>query len=204
MNKAFLVIIFLLFSYTLFSNNQYSLHELPDDNYARLFVFFENYEYESNDFKSRFILPIIIFGAIFLNIIRKLDKKNFIESIKEKSFTIIIVVLFSSFWLLNWYPSHIKSNNKFEEKFQQYKKLYENKNYQVIEGIVEVLYEQPASGHAPGDKIKINDEIFEFSYFIANALYYHNTIAHNGVLIHGRNVRLHHIDNKIIEIFDIK
>jgi hypothetical protein len=52
----------------------------------------------------------------------------------------------------------------------------------VQEGIVQVVCKQPARGHAPGDRIRIGDREFQYSYF-------ESSLAYNRTIAHGANAR---------------
>ena len=67
---------------------------------------------------------------------------------------------------------------------------------QVVEGTVEVLHEQPYSGHASGDRIRIGGREFEVNHYLST-LGYNRTIAHGGVLKNGVRARLH-VDGPMI------
>ena len=82
--------------------------------------------------------------------------------------------------------------------------IYTNEQYQIAEGQVHVMREEPYKVHAPGDMISIGGVVFEYSYFATNAPYYHQTIAHGGVLTQNKLVRVHHYKDKIIEIFAVE
>ncbi len=67
---------------------------------------------------------------------------------------------------------------------------------QVLEGIVEVLHEQPSAGHDSGDRIRIGGREFEVNYYYST-LGYNRTISHGGQLKNGVYARLH-IDGPMI------
>ena len=79
---------------------------------------------------------------------------------------------------------------------------YRDKRYEIVEGPVEVLHQQPASGHTKGDVIRVNGKEFEVNYFYATPAY-HYTIAHKGVLNAGIYARLYYFDGEILRV-DIK
>ncbi|MBB6482730.1 hypothetical protein [Spirochaeta isovalerica] len=60
----------------------------------------------------------------------------------------------------------------------------------VIEGTINVQFEQPESGHAGGDIIQIDKYIFKINYF-SSTLYYHNSIAHKGILTSGKYLKIY-------------
>ena len=69
----------------------------------------------------------------------------------------------------------------------------------IVEGTVSVLYEQPGSGHASGDRIRIGDKEFVYSYF-HETVAYHRTVAHGGALINGATARLHYLADTILKV----
>lgn len=81
-------------------------------------------------------------------------------------------------------------------------KLYENKSYKVVEGVVSVIHEQPKSGHDKGDIITINGKEFEINYFVMTHAY-SQTIAHGGVLKEGVYAKVFYYDDRILRI-DVK
>jgi len=76
---------------------------------------------------------------------------------------------------------------------------YEKGRYEVSEGIVAVLREQPAHGHASGDRIVVDGKPFEVNYFYATPAY-RQTIAHGGALQAGVYGRLSHVDGEIVRV----
>ena len=95
---------------------------------------------------------------------------------------------FSSFWL---YLS-LRNAREFNDALKMGR-------CDVIEGVVTVLHEQPRSGHASGDRIRIGNKEFQFSYF-TSGLSYDRTISHGGVLTNGATARLHYLDNAILKV----
>ncbi len=198
--KIVILSLLILFSTALYCQSN-SVSEKTDNN--QIFIFFENYEIERNELIGRLILPIIVFGIIIINALRSSKKSENEEQGDRKKIPIIFILFFTIIWSIVWYPSHISSFLNLNKKLSIITNIYENEQFEVTEGVIEVLFEQPHGGHAPGDKIKINNRTFEFSYFISNALYYHNTIAHDGLLIDGKTVKLHNFKGKIYEIYEV-
>lgn len=71
-------------------------------------------------------------------------------------------------------------------------KLFEDKNVEIIEGIVNVEFEQLAAGHTGGDIVHIDSKTFEIHYFYST-YFYNESIAHGGFLKQGEHVRIHYI-----------
>jgi hypothetical protein len=79
---------------------------------------------------------------------------------------------------------------------------FQQKRYDIIEGKVAVLHEQPETGHDKGDIVKVGNIKFTINYFTpTNA--YKQTIAHGGVLKDGVYARVYYYEGKILRI-DIK
>src|SRR5439155_15394148 len=87
--------------------------------------------------------------------------------------------VFVTCWALFWLYLH-----NFPFVFRHINSLvgaYRQGHYEVVEGPVQVLHEQPATGHTKGDIITVNGKQFEVNYFYLTPAY-HNTLAHGGVL----------------------
>ena len=76
---------------------------------------------------------------------------------------------------------------------------YGDGKYQITEGVVHVVHEQPKTGHTKGDIIKIDDKTFEINFYGGTSAY-SQTIAHGGVLREGVYARLYHYKGKIIRV----
>src|SRR5262249_20878944 len=73
-------------------------------------------------------------------------------------------------------------------------RAYRDGQYQVAEGPVQVLHEQPATGHTKGDIITVNGKQFEVNYIYATPAY-RNTLAHGGVLKGDVYARVYYCNN---------
>jgi len=71
---------------------------------------------------------------------------------------------------------------------------YRDGRYQIVEGQVQVLHEQPATGHTKGDIITVHGKQFEVNYFYLTPAY-RNTVAHGGVLQSGVYARIYYYNN---------
>jgi hypothetical protein len=78
-------------------------------------------------------------------------------------------------------------------------KAYRDGQYQVAEGQVQVLHEQPATGHTKGDIIAVNGKQFEVNYFYVTPAY-RNTLAHGGVLGSGAYARIYYHNGEILRV----
>jgi len=105
----------------------------------------------------------------------------------------IFVIAWGLFWLhLHNFPYVFGHINKLV-------KAYRDGQYQVVEGPVQMLYEQPATGHTKGDIITVNGKQFEVNYFYLTPAY-RNTLAHGGVLGGGVYARLYYYDGEILRV----
>jgi hypothetical protein len=78
-------------------------------------------------------------------------------------------------------------------------RAYRGGQYEVVEGAVQVLHEQPATGHTKGDIIAVNGKQFEVNYFYLTPAY-RNTLAHGGVLGAGVYARIYYYKDEILRL----
>jgi hypothetical protein len=105
--------------------------------------------------------------------------------------------IFLTVWALFWLYLH-----NFPYVFGHIDSLvraYRSEQYQLVEGQVQVLHEQPATGHTKGDIITVNGKQFEVNYFYATPAY-RNTLAHGGVLQSGVYARLYYYNGEILRV----
>ena len=105
--------------------------------------------------------------------------------------------VFITAWSLLWLYLH-----NFPYVFEHINSLvraHRDGQYQVDEGQVQVLHEQPATGHTKGDIITVNGKQFEVNYFYATPAY-RNTLAHGGVLQSGVYARLYYCNGEILRV----
>jgi hypothetical protein len=105
--------------------------------------------------------------------------------------------LFATVWGLWWIYLH-----NFPFVFGHINGLiraYRHGQYQVVEGQVQVLHEQPATGHTKGDVITVNVKQFEVNYFYLTPAY-RNTLAHGGVLASGVYARIYYYNGEILRV----
>lgn len=76
---------------------------------------------------------------------------------------------------------------------------YRNKQYQVAEGPVQVLHQQPYHGHSEGDRIRVGGQEFVISYFYYTPAYT-KTIAHKGALTEGTYARIYYFAGEILRV----
>ena len=76
---------------------------------------------------------------------------------------------------------------------------YQQKQYQIVEGPVQVLHQQPKTGHSKGDIVSVSGTQFEVNYFLATPAY-HKTLAHSGALSGGTYARIYYFDGEILRV----
>ena len=116
---------------------------------------------------------------------------------RERSRRDYIGPIFIVVWSVIWISMHLLPN-----VFGHINTLldaYRDKRYEIVEGPVEVLHQQPYTGHSKGDVIRVNGKEFEVNYFYATPAY-HNTIAHKGVLNVGAYARIYYYDGEILRV----
>jgi hypothetical protein len=151
-------------------------------------------EFESSYFSNGWLLICLVcvsigLGVVIAAVIGRLRLKE------RGGCGIAFIALWCTFWLsfsLWWLVNTVITG-------WNYTTALRDGRCKIIEGTVEVLYEQPYSGHAPGDRIRIDGQEFQFSYYTA-ALSYSRTIAHGGVLRDGTKARLHYLDGAILKV----
>jgi hypothetical protein len=105
--------------------------------------------------------------------------------------------LFLIAWSLFWLYLH-----NFPHLFGHINSLvsaYREGQYKVVEGQVQVLHRQPATGHTKGDVIAVNGEQLEVNYFYHTPAY-RNTLAHGGVLGPGAYARIYYYNGEILRV----
>jgi len=116
---------------------------------------------------------------------------------REKSRRDYIGPIFILVWSVVWIYMHMLPN-----VFGHINRLvnaYRDKQYEIVEGPVEVLHQQPKTGHSKGDVIRVNGKEFVVDYFYATPAY-HNTIAHKGILNVGTYARIYYSDGEILRV----
>jgi hypothetical protein len=105
----------------------------------------------------------------------------------------VFVTAWSLFWLyLHNFPYVFRHINSLV-------RAYRGGQYQVVEGPVHVLHEQPVTGHTKGDIISVNGKQFEVNYFYLTPAY-RNTLAHGGVLAPGVYARIYYYNGEILRV----
>jgi hypothetical protein len=107
--------------------------------------------------------------------------------------TPLFLIGWSVLWLyLHNFPSTLGHINSLV-------RAYQKGQYKVVEGQVQVLHQQPATGHTKGDVIAVNGEQFEVNYFDVTPAY-RNTLAHGGVLGTGVYARIYYYNGEILRV----
>ena len=116
---------------------------------------------------------------------------------KNKSVKSWVGPMFVAAWALFWLYLH-----NFPYVFGHINdlvKAYRYGQYEVVEGPVQLLHEQPATGHTKGDIITVNGKQFEVNYFYLTPAY-RNTVAHGGVLASGVYARIYYHNGEILRV----
>ena len=113
----------------------------------------------------------------------------------RKLFTPICMICWGTIWLVFHIPLVQISTTKINSLLE----IDRSGASDVVEGVVEVRHEQPASGHSRGDVITIGGKEFEINYFLVTPGY-KTTISHGGVLRQGVYARLHYHDGIILKV----
>jgi hypothetical protein len=105
----------------------------------------------------------------------------------------LFVIAWAFFWLyLHNFPYVFEHINKLVRADR-------DGPYQLVEGQVQVLHEQPATGQTKGDIITVNGKQFEVNYFYLTPAY-RNTLAHGGVLASGVHARIYYYNGEILRV----
>jgi hypothetical protein len=105
----------------------------------------------------------------------------------------IFVLVWSLFWIyLHNFPHVFGHIDRLMSAYQQ-------KQYQIVEGPVQILHQQPATGHSKGDIVSVNGMQFEVNYFLATPAYC-KTLAHGGALSAGTYARIYYSDSEILRV----
>jgi hypothetical protein len=115
------------------------------------------------------------------------------EGAKDYIWPILVLI-----WSLGWLYLHLLPNT-----FGHTNRLltsYRQKQYQIVEGPVQVIRQQPYHGHSEGDHIRVGGQDFVINYFYYTSAY-RKTIAHKGALTAGTYARIYYCcDNEILRV----
>ncbi len=150
---------------------------------------------QANGLSSVMLLLKVLFGAILsasLLLICVTAAKN--KSVRNLNSSVYAALFVGAAGLL-FVPTGSDIKNRQDRILEPF---YTGKHV-ITEGVVKVLREQPKSGHAPGDLIAVDSQIFEINYFRVSP-FYKQTIAYGGYLGEGAYVKLYHVKNQIYKI----
>lgn len=134
---------------------------------------------------------IILIGGIIGFVLRKRTQGRFPKKLWTPAFM--------TFWGFIWLCISIPIWQKEISDINHFLEIYRNGKCQIVEGIVQVSHEQPASGHTAGDKITVDGQEFEVNYFMVTPGY-NITISHGGALREGVFARLHYYNGVILKV----
>ncbi|HEY6071054.1 MAG TPA: hypothetical protein VIU85_06750 [Chthoniobacterales bacterium] len=137
----------------------------------------------------RLLIGIVaLLGSLTL-LVRNVRRR---ESAKDYIGPVFVLI-----WSVAWISMHLLPN-----VFGHVNKLvsaYRDKRYEIVEGPVQVLWQQPYHGHSQGDRIRVNGKEFVVNYFYATPAYT-KTIAHGGVLTQGTYARIYYYEGEILRV----
>jgi hypothetical protein len=147
----------------------------------------------SNGVFADTIFRLLIGVVALIGALRSLARNRQRERSRRDYIGPIFVLVWSLFWIyLHNFPHQFGHIDRLVNADEQ-------KQYQIVEGPVEVLHQQAYTGHGKGDVIRVNGKEFEVNYFYATPAY-HNTIAHKGVLNAGTYARIYYYDGEILRV----
>jgi len=138
-------------------------------------------------------MPLLFLAVGVIAVIVMTTEKT--STPREGVFKRVFLLVWGTFWIsasLFWFVSAARETHKLTQALKEGRCA-------VVEGTVSVLREQPMSGHAAGDRIRIGDKEFVYSYFVASPGY-HMTVSHGGALVNGASVRLHYLGETIVKV----
>jgi len=147
----------------------------------------------SNGIFAGAVFRLLIGVAALIGAVRVLVRNRRRESSRRDYIGPIFLLVWSLFWIyLHNFP-HVFGH------IDRLMSAYRQKQYQIVEGPVQILHQQPATGHSKGDIVAVNGQQFEVNYFYATPAY-HNTLAHGGVLGAGVYARIYYYNGEIVRI----
>jgi len=139
------------------------------------------------------VFRLLIGVAALIGALRVLVRNRRRESSRRDYIGPIFVLVWSLFWIyLHNFPHVFGHINRLVNAYQQ-------KQYEIVEGPVQVLHQQPKTGHSKGDIVEVNGKQFEVNYFLATPAY-HKALAHGGALGVGTYARIYYYDGEILRI----
>ena len=139
------------------------------------------------------IFRLLIGVVALIGALRVLVRNRRRESSRRDHIGPIFILIWSLLWIyLHNFPHVFGHINQLVNAYQQ-------KQYQIVEGPVQILHQQPKTGHGKGDIISVNGRQFEVNYFLATPAY-HRTLAHHGALNAGTYARIYYYDGEILRV----
>jgi hypothetical protein len=132
---------------------------------------------------------IFFAGVIILACVAYLLYIAFFITHKQKRPLNVIVVVIFLFFFGSRISDEARNQQYLDDVYAQLTRVYQNKEYKIVEGRVSVLHEEPEGGHDSGDIIKIDGIAFELSCF-RTTFGYNKTIVYGGVLTEGTFARV--------------
>jgi len=172
------------------------------DNFTTAFLFTQNAPGIHGVLLSNFI-PTLMTAGLFVLLLIGIWKTPRIR--KSTSGAILLTILIGAIGVAGTAMSirnNLETNTENDQEYRQLLSIYNTHQYQVVEGPVQVVHEQPYSGHAEGDIVDVNGVSFRFSEFDLS-YGYHQTIAYHGVLQAGTYARIDYTQGIILRI-DVK
>ena len=139
------------------------------------------------------VFRLLIGLVALIGALRVLVRNRRRESRRRDYIGPIFVLVWSLFWIyLHNFPHMFGHIDQLVNAYQQ-------KQYQIVEGPVQVLHQQPKTGHSKGDIVSVNGTQFEVNYFLATPAYC-KTLAHGGVLSAGTDARIYYYNGEIVRV----
>jgi hypothetical protein len=139
----------------------------------------------------RIIIPLVII-PIFILVDRK--RKN-----TTKPHQAFVSKIFIWMVLPFWMVLHAFFGFQYYLKTKELVDLYQKDKFQITEGLVHVIRQQPYQGHAPGDLIEVSGNKFVIDQFTQSPCYT-KTIAYDGILREATRVRIYSIQGQIVRL----
>jgi hypothetical protein len=162
-----------------------------NDNFTTVFLFTN--ETSGASFGSVVVIIVGIWGLFLVAVymVWQSDQlKSGAKSPIQFAFTSFIAMLLALF-VFGAILQGLKEKTSLDAQFQQFRGIYENQQYIVVEGPVHVLHQQSAMGHDRGDVVVVGGTTFEISYF-SSGYGYKYTIAHGGTLREGVYAKIYY------------